>query len=151
MNTTLLLDEAHDDKVNLTFGPMLPRPGSLARAKCRIFMSIKQGMRCYYCRCAMMVEAGDPNGKQKPTMATFEHLIDEWSSTTGKDDRLENVVMACHDCNASRNKHRQKETQAFYLSKFPSKQLYAAFAKVAKPADFVKMFGVAPDTWSPKR
>jgi hypothetical protein len=57
--------------------------------------------------------------------------------------------MACYGCNQSRNRHRQAEVQKFYAAKFPSKQLYAAFAKVAKPSDYIKMFGVAPDTWSP--
>lgn len=150
MNTTLLLDETKDDQLHLEFGPMLPRPGA-HRTKCRIFMSIKQGMRCHYCRTQMSLERIEGCDKQRANTATFEHLIDEWSSVDGKDDRLENIVMACYGCNKDRNRHRQTEVQKFYAAKFPSKQLYTAFVKAAKPSDFIKMFGVAPDTWTPSR
>lgn len=148
MNTTLLLNEAQDDKVHLTFGPMLPK-ACATRTKCRIFMSLKQGMRCRYCSTQMTFNSVGEDGKQRATSATFEHLIDEWSSPDGKDDSVENIVMACYQCNAARNQHRQAEVKAFYAAKFPSKQLFAVFAKAAKPSDFVKMFGVAPDTWKP--
>lgn len=151
MNTNLLLNEDQDDKVKTAFGPMLPAAGTPARAKCRIFMSLAQGMRCFYCKQQMSITPGPPEGKQKCNTATFEHLVDVWSSVDGKDDRLEKIVMACHSCNSSRNKYRQSEVCAFYAAKFPSKQTYAAFAKVATPADYIKMFGVAPDTWQSKK
>lgn len=149
MNTEILLDETKDHQARLTaFGKNFPQAGP-RRAALRVFMSIRQGMKCHYCQKKMSLAAGPAKGKHPHDLATFEHLVDEWSSPTGKNDLIENIVMACYRCNADRNRYRQNEVARFYASKFPTKELYKHFATQAKPADFIAMFGICPDTWKP--
>ena len=151
MDTTVLLDETKDNLQRLTqFGPMLPTDQA-RRGALRIFMSIAQGMKCHYCEKRLNLAPGPKTGKHPHDLATFEHVVDEWSSPTGKDNRLEHIVIACYACNSARNKHRSKEVNEFYRSKFPTKELYNHFATKAKPSDFIAMFGICPDTWQPKR
>lgn len=149
MNTEILLDETKDHAARLTgFGKALP-PAGPRRAALRVFMCMAQGMKCHYCQKKMSLAVGPAKGKHPDDLATFEHLVDEWSSLTGKNDLIENIVMACYRCNADRNRYRQNEVARFYTSKFPSKELYKHFATKAKPTDFIAMFGICPDTWKP--
>ena len=150
MNAEILLDETKDNQPHLTgFGKALPT-ATHRRAALRVFMCVSQGMKCHYCRKQLNLAPGPVTGPHPHDLATFEHLVDEWSSPTGKSDLLENLVIACYKCNSDRNRHRQAEVKKFYLSKFPSPQLFKHFAEKAKPADFIAMFGICPDTWQPQ-
>lgn len=121
-----------------------------ARAAMRIMLSLRQGLRCHYCKCQMAIVTGPNRGRGSPNLATFEHLIDAWSSETGKKvQSLSAIVMACSQCNNDRNVYRQQQIRRAYSAKFPSLEVYAAFNKNARPLDYINKFGVVPDDWTP--
>ncbi|MGI4941309.1 MAG: HNH endonuclease [Janthinobacterium lividum] len=61
----------------------------------RMRLAEAQNWRCCYCGCRMTEERG-------PAQATFEHIVPRHR---GGLDRVENLVIACNDCNSARG-HR---------------------------------------------
>jgi hypothetical protein len=82
-------------------------------------------------------------GKRQPeNLATFEHLVDDWSCPEGKDNSLLNIVLACFKCNNSRNAGRQSAAIRYYQDKFKDKQEWLDFSRRATPKVFIERFGV---------
>jgi len=123
------------------FGNSLGRMGSRRRAKYRVFLYMKQGMLCHYCKCKMYITRIGHGERQPENLATFEHLIDDWSSTEGKDNSLSNIVLACFKCNNSRNSVRQSAAIRYYQAKFMDKKEWLDFSRRATPRVFIQRFG----------
>lgn len=123
------------------FGNSLGQMGSKKRAKYRVFLYMKQGMRCYYCKCKMDIQRVGPGKRQPETLATFEHLVDDWARPEGKDNSLSNIVLACFKCNNSRNSARQSVAIRYYQAKFIDKKEWLDFSRRAKPKVFIERFG----------
>jgi hypothetical protein len=139
---TALLKE-NDPPGMMDFGSSLKGLGKNRRAHLRVFMYMKQGMCCHYCKVKMTFDfpSGKQHGHQSDTMATFEHLIDDWASPEGKDHSLKHIVLACRKCNASRNDERQKRALGYYKAKFGHRADWRKFTSRAGPKDYIKTFG----------
>ena len=119
----------------------LARLCTFSKNRFRMHLYIRQGLRCYYCHCKMTIPTSGQN-ISTPDLATFEHLIDEWVHGE-KDDRLENIVLACFKCNNDRNKLRQSAARQFYDSKIQMNRhmSFRASSGTMRPRDLIEMFG----------
>lgn len=115
------------------------------RDRYRVFLYLQQGMKCYYCHNKMLLAKISNGNGQPANLATFEHLVDDWSTEQGKDNCLDKVVLACRKCNNTRNKVRQNIAINFYRTKFASINEFRQFAARKSPADFIKAFGPVPE------
>ena len=142
MNTAQLLSDIDPPNL-LNFGETLSKIGKSQRAKFRIFLFMRQTMRCHYCRCKMTLDFPTTveRGKQSDTQATFEHLVDDWARPEGKDNSLDKIVLACFKCNNDRNTERQKRALGYYKAKFGGRSDWRSFACRAKPSDYLTKYG----------
>ena len=72
----------------------------------RVYLMHVQRGRCYYCNCQMERYIPEKGVPIPPNCITFEHLVDEWSPS-GKIDDIDNIVLACYECNTKRGQARQ--------------------------------------------
>jgi len=114
-----------EDPVNLVkFGTSLKGMSTRRRDKLRVFLYVQQGMRCCFCLQKMRIVKVKSHEKQPDDLATFEHLIDEFKSSCGKDDSLHNIALSCRRCNDGRSQWRQKLANQFYIKQLGSKKAY---------------------------
>lgn len=127
------------------FGNDLDKIKKRRRDRYRVFLYLKQGMKCHYCREKMLLAKISNGNFQPPNLATFEHLVDDWATEHGKDNSLDKVVLACRKCNHSRNNLRQNIAINFYRTKFASIKEFKEFSIRKSPTDFIKTFGPVPE------
>jgi hypothetical protein len=131
--------------VSLNFRGHLSDYDSKKKHKFRSFLAVKQGYRCYYCKCNMTCRRNGP-GPQPKNFATFEHLEDKFRST-GKNEDVSTVVAACYSCNKVRGRDRELQARAHYGAFFANPLTLNRF--VTSPKDgwkaIMRKFGPLPD------
>lgn len=131
----------------LDFGDSFFGMGPRRKAKFKMFLFIKQGMCCFYCKQKMIIKNTLLGEKQAKNLATFEHLVDAWENIGGRDNSLKNIVLACHNCNNIRNQKRQYAAMSFYKKHFDNFESWCDFSYKAKPDTFIKTFGFFPNNF----
>ena len=98
----------------------------------------RQNNKCYYCACEMN---RTPKSDQQ---ATFEHLVDKWSSPKHiKIDEDSNLVAACFRCNNSRGAIRNRIARDYYKRKATEKGMKLAVVSTSSK-ELYKLFGPVP-------
>ncbi len=77
--------------------------------------------------------------KQPNELATFEHLVDDWASPSGKDNSLDKIVLACRLCNNTRNSERQARAINYYRSKFSSEVEWKEFLTLNRSTHLISL------------
>jgi len=103
-----------------TDAPKLPR---------RERLWIKEGKKCHWCGCPTRLVAGDSSDQ-----ATVDHVLPRYKGGTNDE---ENLVSACHACNARRNSEDMKGLPEGSLLSKPRKQV----TKMLKQPERVSLTG----------
>lgn len=72
------------------------KPGSI-----RHDIFLKQGRKCCYCECEMIITSPKTGTMTNPAMATLEHLN---RRADGGDNNKDNLAIACWECNHGRGR-----------------------------------------------
>ena len=106
------------------FGNSLSGMSTKRRDKLRVFLYIQQGMRCCFCLCKMRLVKIKEKQQQPQDLATFEHLVDEWKSDSGKNNDLSMIALSCYRCNNGRSRWRQSLAIKYYTNLFGDRKTF---------------------------
>lgn len=142
---TALMQDA-DDSTLLRFDGKLGNFAAKKKQRYRAYLAVKQGFRCYYCKCSMTLEK-PKDDRQQPNYTTFEHLYDVFTNGGQKNDDAKVIAVACYKCNAARGSTQNSRAFKYYGQFFANKRTLRRFVDHPKVgwAGVIREFGSIPD------
>jgi hypothetical protein len=141
---TALMTDASDSTL-LHFDGKLANFQAKKKHRFRAYLAVKQGFRCYYCKCTMTLER-PKNDRQQPNYTTFEHLYDVFAGGGRKNDDAKVIAVACYKCNAARGSEQNSRAFKYYGQFFFKKHTLRKFVDHPKVgwAGIIREFGPIP-------
>lgn len=141
---TSLMRDASESSL-LQFDGKLANFQAKKKQRFRAYLAVKQGFRCYYCKCMMTLEK-PKNDRQQDNYTTFEHLYDVFEGGGRKNDDSKVIAVACYKCNAARGSTQNSRAFKYYGQFFIKKHTLRRFVDHPKVgwAGVIREFGPIP-------